>query len=297
MNRQPLVTFALFAYNQEAYIREAVQSALAQSYSPLQIVISDDSSTDATFSIIEEEVSGYNGPHRILLNCNTKNLGIGAHVNRMMELAEGELIVAAAGDDISLPERVSQLVEAWKASGFQADSLHSAVIRMTPEGKRCDLFFLKGCRRTSPHDFIKRSVILGATHAWTKRVFDKFGKLNPNVVSEDRVIGFRSSLCGGVQYIDVPLVMYRLGGISSTGFKTLEINIQSELKALHLGILHLMQNYNDYMRCSTIQPGVLRMIKKEHSKNISQQICIIAKINGEKFVWLRNFFTAINRWW
>lgn len=296
MNSQPLVTLALFAYNQEAYIREAVRSALAQSYSPLQIVFSDDSSTDATFSLIEEEVSGYSGPHRILLNCNTKNLGIGAHVNRMMELAEGELIVAAAGDDISLPERVSQLVEAWKSSGFQADSLHSAVIRMTPEGKPCDRFALKGCRRTSPHDLLKRSVILGATHAWTKRVFDKFGKFNPNVVSEDRVIGFRSSLCGGIQYIDVPLVMHRLGGISSTGFKTLDINIQDELKATHLDILHLMQNYNDYMCCAAIQAGILRTIKKELCKKISQQVGIVAKINGEKFVWLRNFFSTVNRW-
>jgi glycosyltransferase involved in cell wall biosynthesis len=296
MNSQPLVTFALFTYNQEAYIREAVRSALAQTYSPLQIVFSDDSSTDATFSIIEEEVSGYCGPHQILLNCNTKNLGIGGHVNRVMELARGELIVAAAGDDISLPERVSQLVAAWESSGYRADSLHSAVIRMTPEGKRCDLFSLKGCRRTSPHDFIKRSVIIGATHAWTKRVFDKFGKVNPNIVSEDRVIGFRSSLCGGIQYIDVPLVMYRLGGISSEGFKTLEINIQNELKSSHLGILHLMQNYNDYMCCSSIQAGILRIIKKEISKKISQQVGIVAKINGEKFVWLRNFFSAVNRW-
>ena len=295
MINRPLVTFALFAFNQEAYIREAVRSALAQSYDPLQIIISDDASTDATFSIIEEEVAGYNGPHRILLNCNTKNLGIGGHINRMMELAEGELIVAAAGDDISLPERVSRLVETWKASGFQADSLHSAVIRITPKGERLDLFSPKHCRLTSPHDLIKRGVIIGASHAWTKRVFDKFGKLNPNIVSEDRVIGFRSSLCGGILYIDVPLVIYRLGGISNTGFNKLEINIRNELKASHLRILHLMQNYNDYMCCSSIQPAILRTIKKEISKKISQQVCIAAKLKGEKFVSLRSFFSMINR--
>jgi hypothetical protein len=90
--------------------------------------------------------------------------------------------------------------------------------------------------------------------------------------------------------------MYRLGGISSEGFKTLEINIQNELKSSHLGILHLMQNNNDYMCCSSIQAGILRIIKKEISKKISQQVGIVAKINGEKFVWLRNFFSAVNRW-
>lgn len=37
--KRPLVTFALFAYNQERFIREAVEGALAQTYSPLQVVL------------------------------------------------------------------------------------------------------------------------------------------------------------------------------------------------------------------------------------------------------------------
>ena len=48
----PLVTFALFTYNQERYVREAVEGVLAQTYEPLEIIISDDCSTDMTFSII-----------------------------------------------------------------------------------------------------------------------------------------------------------------------------------------------------------------------------------------------------
>ena len=50
----PLVTFALFAYNQEAFIREAVASALSQTYEPLEIILSDDCSTDRTFAIMQE---------------------------------------------------------------------------------------------------------------------------------------------------------------------------------------------------------------------------------------------------
>ena len=51
---KPLITFLLVSYNQEAYIREAIEGALAQTYSPLEIVISDDCSSDATFSLIKE---------------------------------------------------------------------------------------------------------------------------------------------------------------------------------------------------------------------------------------------------
>ena len=39
---RPLVTFALFAYNQEKYIREAVEGAFSQTYEPLEIILSDD---------------------------------------------------------------------------------------------------------------------------------------------------------------------------------------------------------------------------------------------------------------
>lgn len=40
--KKPLVTFALFAYNQEKFIKEAVEAVFAQTYQPLEIIISDD---------------------------------------------------------------------------------------------------------------------------------------------------------------------------------------------------------------------------------------------------------------
>src|ERR1017187_4006697 len=117
-NRErPVVSFVLLAYKQEQFIREAVEGALAQTYSPLEIILSDDCSPDRTFEIMQEMAAAYRGPHKIILNRNPKNLGIGAHVNRGMELAKGEWIVVAAGDDISLPERTARLAEKWKSSG------------------------------------------------------------------------------------------------------------------------------------------------------------------------------------
>jgi len=73
---EPLVTFALFAYNQGKYIRQAVEGALAQTYENLEIIISDDASPDKTFEIMQELVRDYSGPHKIILNRNERNLGI-----------------------------------------------------------------------------------------------------------------------------------------------------------------------------------------------------------------------------
>lgn len=61
---RPLVTFKLFAYNQEDYTREAVQGAFAQADEPLEIILSDDCSCDRTYQIMQEMAVAYRGPHQ-----------------------------------------------------------------------------------------------------------------------------------------------------------------------------------------------------------------------------------------
>lgn len=50
---QPLVTVILLTYNQENLVAMAVESLLAQTYSPLEIILSDDASTDNTFAVMQ----------------------------------------------------------------------------------------------------------------------------------------------------------------------------------------------------------------------------------------------------
>lgn len=108
---RPLVTFALFSYNQEDFIREAIESAFSQTYSPLEIILSDDCSSDQTFEIMEEMASAYIGPHRVVARRNEANLGTLKHVLTVARMAQGDYLVVAAGDDISFPERTGVQVE------------------------------------------------------------------------------------------------------------------------------------------------------------------------------------------
>ena len=52
---------------------------------------------------MQAAVAGYRGPHRIVLNRNPANLGIGAHLSQLVAMSRGELLFVAAGDDVSLP--------------------------------------------------------------------------------------------------------------------------------------------------------------------------------------------------
>ena len=78
----PLVTFLLIAYNQEKYIEDACLAALSQKYNFMEIIFSDDCSTDNTYKIMEGIVRRYTGPHKIILNRNDVNLGLIKHINK-----------------------------------------------------------------------------------------------------------------------------------------------------------------------------------------------------------------------
>ena len=64
----PLVTIFVAAYNQQDYIAEAIQGAFAQTYSPLEVILSDDGSHDDTFEIMKAMAADYRGPHTVIVN-------------------------------------------------------------------------------------------------------------------------------------------------------------------------------------------------------------------------------------
>ncbi len=283
-DKRPLVTFALFVYNQERLVREAVLGALAQTYSPLQIVISDDCSTDGTFDIVTKMLSGYSGPHEILLNRNEKNLGTAAHVNRMMKLVKGDLVVSAAGDDISFPERTSVLAEKWIELDRRPDSIHSAAVRMDMHGNSHELLRKNGADRSSPFDVVTKSIIMGSTHAWTKKVFSVFGDLNKHVVHEDITIIFRSSLLGGVFYLDRPLVKYREGGISDPLYLKCWEHHDTRMKHYSRSYWDCRQHLEDLEKVKDVPPALENILKRK-AMNYKMLMEIIDSPTPCKTIW------------
>lgn len=215
-SERPLLTYAIVAYKQERFLREAVQSAFAQTYSPLEIILSDDCSPDGTWSILQEMAASYKGPHRVLLNRTNSNSGLADHVNSVVNLAHGELIVIAAGDDISLPERTETMYRAWVDSNFQAMSITSSAIKIDSSGKRTGEVIRGRHQRNTPNLATRAKngcwTVLGCSHAWHRRVFEFFGPLQPYVFAEDRAIEFRAWALGTVALIEEPLVLYRVHG-------------------------------------------------------------------------------------
>jgi glycosyltransferase involved in cell wall biosynthesis len=211
----PLVTFALFGYNQEKFIREAVEGAFSQTYSPLEIILSDDCSADRTFEIMREMADAYRGGHQIRLNKGQSNMGLCAFLDSVVKLATGEWIVIAAGDDISLPTRVAEHMAIAAAHPDAYSSFLAPVPFGDPSEGRVPLVTNKVFRYP---ESLKASGggVLGATHAFRTSPWKVFGDLGAGLIAEDWVIPFRSSLLGSVVWSDHPGVRYRVHGNSIT---------------------------------------------------------------------------------
>jgi glycosyltransferase involved in cell wall biosynthesis len=207
----PLISYALFTYNQERYIEAALESALSQTYRPLQLIISDDCSSDNTGKIIDDIVNNYNGDIKVFVNKNKLNVGVIRHVEQIIEICNGELIVTAAGDDISKPERTQQLFDLWNKYDRPECAIFSNAILIDQEGVSGDLFYSEKIRKKDISDYLKGvpTFIGGFSQSFTPSLFKSFPKIETKTFQEDAVLAFRAILKKGIYFIDEPLVYYR----------------------------------------------------------------------------------------
>lgn len=214
--RQPTVSILLLAYQQARLVRAAVEACLAQEGGPYEIILSDDASTDGTFEAMQAAVRGYDGHHYVIVRRNLANLGIGRHYNELVQLAHGELLVTAAADDISVPDRVRQVELAWIATDCQADLVASHVFDLDAAGRSHGVIAVDDLAHwRNISDWIQhRPYVIGAGHAFTKRVMQRFGPFAPDVAFEDQILSFRAVAMGGAVTVPRPLVHYRRGGTS-----------------------------------------------------------------------------------
>ena len=202
----------MIAYAQERFVAEALRAALAQTYSPLEIIVSDDRSPDRTFEIMQQIVAEYRGPHTVVVQQTPTNLRLGGHLNLIAEMARGELIAFAAGDDVSAPHRMEATYQAWRESGGRARSIFSNAIVIDSDGKPEGLYSSPPAAGSLTAEALADASegVLGCTHAFHRSLYDIFGPLDAETHSEDMVLPFRASLIGSVAYVDDVWAWYRL---------------------------------------------------------------------------------------
>lgn len=229
---RPMLTLFVRSYNQVGFIEETLQAALAQSYTPLEILVLDDCSSDGTFQHIERIAQSYHGQHTLRIIQNERNLRLAGQVNKATQLARGELVIMADGDDISLPWRVEAIWQAWRTTKFKALAIHSRSILIDEKGAYlgCDehgnplLESPPEKFQLDDNPFIEQRMDLaeyvsnlqppvnGCSVCWSPQLFAYYGPLPIEVQYDDKAIAFRAFGLGSISYISVPLVKWRVHG-------------------------------------------------------------------------------------
>lgn len=111
MTKRPLVSCVIIFLNGEAYIREAIESVLAQNYTHWELFLVDDGTTDGATAIAKSFAAAHPGKIFYTEHDGHENRGMSASRNAGVRLARGAYIAFLDADDIWLPDRLTRHVD------------------------------------------------------------------------------------------------------------------------------------------------------------------------------------------
>ena len=129
----PLVSIVICTFNGERFLREQLDSLLAQTYPLLEFIVSDDHSTDRTRVILEEYAEN---DKRFRLFFHEKNKGLNKNFEQAIQLANGAYVSICDQDDYWAPEKISEMMKAWRPGSNFMFCLSGKMDERGPEFRR-----------------------------------------------------------------------------------------------------------------------------------------------------------------
>lgn len=203
MEKQPLISVVMPTYNCVQYIRESVDSILAQTYKNFEFIIVDGHSTDGTEKILEDYS---NKDDRIIILHDNKE-GIGAAIKLGCEKAKGEYIARMDSDDISLPQRLSVEIKNLLSASENTILISCSAIYIDKNGNFLGYSFpytLQCLLRTNVQSVLHPGVLM------KKDAYLKVGGYPPLVRTEDYFLWSRMIKLGRLKILQYPLIKYRI---------------------------------------------------------------------------------------
>jgi len=192
---QPIVTIICLCYNHERFVQEALESVWKQSYPSIQLIIVDDASSDGSVGVIKKLI--VNKPDVIFLE-QRENQGSCRSFNRALKLAQGELFIDLAADDVLLPERVTTGVDMFQDLGHTYGLQFSDAEIIDENGKHLRYHSGKFPHACIPQgdiykDLIDRYFICSPTMMFTRKVMEHNQGYDESLAFEDFDLWMRAS--------------------------------------------------------------------------------------------------------
>ena len=175
----PALSIVIPAYNVAPYIRQAVLSALDQSFDDTEIIVVDDGSADATTEILAA-IAGERRDERLHI-LHQANAGLSGARNTGILAARGHFIGFLDGDDVWLPEKAARHLHLMRGDpGIGISFSHSEYI--TESGNPTGAYLRADKPHPTLHDMIRRNHVGNGSNAIVRRdCFDRAGLFRPEL--------------------------------------------------------------------------------------------------------------------
>lgn len=213
MNKKPLVSVVMSVFNDDKYVRRAIDSILNQTLRNIEFIIINDASKDNSLKTIQSYVRE---DRRVRLINNPHELKLAPSLNLGVSQAKSDLIARMDPDDISLPERLELQYDYLKKNPLVA--VLGTNLSIVDENKK--EIWVRDYPTTSLD--IKKTMLRYAPFAHPsvmirKKVFEEFGGYDPNMkLCEDTDFWFKIGTKYEFGNIPKRLVQYTLSKKSGT---------------------------------------------------------------------------------
>jgi glycosyltransferase involved in cell wall biosynthesis len=201
-----LVSIAMCTYNGEKFIKEQLDSILNQTYQNLEIIITDDSSTDNTVKIIQEYQKK---DTRIVLHQNEQNLGFIKNFEKSISLCNGEYIALADQDDIWKTQKIELFLKEIKTNVL----IYSDAIIIDKNSNEVGHELIRPGRSlidgTCNKALFLTNVISGNTLMFKTILRKHILPIPKDISYHDIWIGFVASTYGSITYTQNSMTYYR----------------------------------------------------------------------------------------
>lgn len=237
-----LASILIPSHNSERWIGETLRSALGQTYSPVEVIVVDDGSSDRTREVVQKLAD-----HRVKMVPQDAQ-GASAARNRALQHSNGEYIQWLDSDDVLDRNKVAEQIKALHAassSRTMASARHSNFFyRIDRSWCRPDLLWASA----SPIEFLITSFehnLWMGTPAWlmSRELAEAAGPWDTSLNMDDDGEYFCRAILAsrGIAFVDSAHVYYRRRGNSLSHFGVSDAKMASQWRALELQIRHLLK--------------------------------------------------------
>jgi glycosyltransferase involved in cell wall biosynthesis len=241
MNHQPNIDILLATYNGQAYLREQIDSILAQSNQDWRLTIRDDGSSDNSVSIVEKYAAEY--PDKIkLITDSDGNLGASLNFGRLLGQANAGYIMFSDQDDVWLPNKIELTLNAMKATE-QIYPDKPVLIHTDLKVVDSDLNIIADSMWSYQKIFpeisnnlnriMAQNVVTGCTMMINRKARDVSAPVPAEAVMYDWWLALNVAKHGKIVYVSIPSILYRQHSRNRIGAQEVRwINIIRFLKKL-----------------------------------------------------------------